>query len=87
VGKSSDGTIDFDVKLNLMNLIVPDEDRKGRMNYVKVIGPGEMGFRGEVKETTAPAVTGGLEEWARKFCEDSSSIKQLVCPEIPSRKF
>ena len=73
-------TIDFDIKLNLMNLIVPDEDRKGRMNYVKVIGPGEMGFRGEGRETTVPAVTGGLEEWARRYCEDSSAIKQFDSP-------
>jgi len=74
VGGSPDGTIDFDVKVNLMNLIVP-EDKKGRMNYIKLIGPGEIGFRGKIKETTAPTVTGGLEEWARIYCEDSSSIK------------
>jgi hypothetical protein len=78
VGKSGD-TIDFDIKLNMMNLFVPDQE-KGRMNYVKVIGAGELGFRGDTKETTAPTVTGGLEEWARRFCEDGSSIKQFVFP-------
>lgn len=60
-----------------MNLIVPD-DVKRRMNYVRVIGPGESGFRGDIKETTAPSITGGLEAWAKRFCEDGSSIKQLV---------
>lgn len=57
-----------------MNLIVPDENRKGRMNYVKIIGPGDFGFRGESKETTVPHFT-GLEAWARKYCQDPASIK------------
>lgn len=60
-----------------MNLIVPD-DVKRRMNYVRVIGKGEMGFRGEVRETAGPDVGGGLEAWVRRFCEDGSSIKQFV---------
>lgn len=76
-GKSSDGTLDFDIRVNIMNLIV-SEDVKRRLNYVKVIGPGEAGLRGEGKATTAPNVTGGLDAWARKFCEDGSSIKQFV---------
>ena len=62
----------------MMNLIVPEEERKGRMNYVKVIGNGELGFRGEGKESTVPTRIGGLEEWARVYCEDQSSIKQYV---------
>lgn len=79
VGKSGGGTgeIDFDVKINLMNLIVTD-DIKSRMNYVKIIGPGDVGFRGDNSQTTTPTITGGLEEWARLFCEDTGSIKQLV---------
>ena len=58
----------------MMNLIVPEEI-KGRMNYVKVLGNGEMGFRGEGKETTVPAKA-GLEEWVRAYCADMASIKQ-----------
>jgi hypothetical protein len=85
VGKSAatTGEIDFDVKINLMNLIVT-EDPKRRMNYVKLIGPGEEGFRGETTQTTSPSATGGLEEWARLFCGDKSSIKQFValCPSL-----
>ena len=76
VGKSHDVRIDFDVRLNLMNMIIPEEDMKERMNYLRVIGPGEIGFRGEIKETLLPTVSGGLEGWARKFCEDPNSIKQ-----------
>jgi hypothetical protein len=74
VGKNSSGTIDFDVKLNLMNLIVPD-NVKSRMNYVKLIGPGDVGLRGETTETSNPSVTGGLDEWARVFCSDTRPIK------------
>jgi hypothetical protein len=73
-GRSSDGTVDFDVKVNSMNLIVP-EDEKRKMNYVKIIGPGESGFRGEARPTTLPQLA-GLEDWARRYCEDSSAIKE-----------
>ena len=75
IGKSVHDHIDFDVKINLMNLIVPEEERKGRMNYVKVIGNGELGFRGDGKESTLPS-KGGLEEWVRAYCEDAAGIKQ-----------
>ena len=64
-----------------MNLIVPEEGKggsgSGRMNYVKVIGKGEMGFRGEGKEAVVPDLR-SLEEWARRYCEDQSSIKRFV---------
>lgn len=76
---STSNEVDFDVKLNMMNLIVP-ETEKGRMNYVKLIGPGELGFRGDFKETTAPTVSRGLEEWASKFCSDPSSVKEYIAP-------
>ncbi|KAH8590083.1 hypothetical protein B0O99DRAFT_691928 [Bisporella sp. PMI_857] len=75
-GRCND-TLDFDVKINCMNLIIP-EDTKRRMNYVKTIGHGETGWRGDTKETTTPTVTGGLEEWARKYCADQSSIKHFL---------
>ncbi|KAK0111486.1 hypothetical protein ONS95_001841 [Cadophora gregata] len=79
IGKSSNGEVDFDVRLNLMNLIVPEEGKagSGRMNYVKVIGKGEMGFRGEGKEALVPDLR-SLEEWARRYCEDQNSIKRFV---------
>ncbi len=61
-----------------MNLIVPEEKRGGgRMNYVKIIGKGEMGLRGEGKETLTPEL-GTVEEWARRYCEDQNSIKRFV---------
>ncbi|KAF8851162.1 hypothetical protein BDZ45DRAFT_750912 [Acephala macrosclerotiorum] len=78
VGKTynSENHVDFDIKINLMNLIVPDGEKR-RMNYVKVIEPGETGLRGESKEATVPHVT-GLEAWARKYCEDGASIKHFA---------
>ncbi|CZT04730.1 hypothetical protein WAI453_007714 [Rhynchosporium graminicola] len=80
-GKSSNGVVDFDLRINLMNLIVPEEGKPGsgggRMNYVKIIGKGEMGFRGEGKEAQVPDLR-SLEEWARRYCEDQSSIKRFV---------
>ena len=73
-----------------MNLIVPDEGKggsgSGRMNYVKVIGKGEMGFRGEGKEAQAPDLR-SLEEWARRYCEDQSSIKRSVTLGLLSSHF
>ena len=76
-GKTADTqAADFDVKINMMNLILPEDERSGRMNYVKIIGNGELGYRGEMKESAIPARSGGLDEWARTYCEDQSSIKQ-----------
>jgi len=59
-----------------MNLIVPETEKK-KMNYVRLIGPREEGFRGDTKETVAPD-KGSLEAWARAYCEDPSAIKQFV---------
>ncbi len=66
-----------------MNLIVPEDGKGnmdggrgiGRMNYVKLIGKGEMGFRGDFKKTAEPERE-GLEEWCSAYCEDSAGIKQ-----------
>jgi len=68
--------VDFDVRVNIMNLIVP-EDEKRRMNYVKLIGKGEIGYRGDFKKSSFPEKA-NLEEWCRVYCEDSAGIKQFV---------
>ncbi|TAQ87307.1 hypothetical protein B7494_g4342 [Chlorociboria aeruginascens] len=73
-GRSSDCSVDFDIKLNMINLILA-EDRK--WNYVKVIGDGEMGFRGDLKESTVPRLE-SLEQWARMYCEDGAPIKYFA---------
>lgn len=76
-GRNTDGGIDFNVRVNCMGLILP-EDIKKRMTYVRTLQPGELGFRGDLKKTTAPTVTGGLEEWTKRFCADTGAIKHFV---------
>lgn len=63
-----------------MNLIVP-EDEKRRMNYVKLIGKGETGYRGDFKKSSFPEKA-GLEDWCRGYCEDSAGIKQFALDRI-----
>jgi hypothetical protein len=71
---TSGGDVDFDIKLNIMNLIIP-EGEKQRMNYIKTIPDGEIGHRGKTKQTAGPCLE-GLEQWVRNYCEDDASIKQ-----------
>jgi hypothetical protein len=66
--------LDFDIKLNAMNLIIP-EGEKGRMNYIQTIPDGEVGHRGKTKQSSGPSLE-GLEQWVRSYCEDDASIKQ-----------
>lgn len=75
-GKGSNGIQDFDVLINCMDLICSDNE-KARMNYIRVIGPDELAWRGEIKQTLTPNF-GGLEKWVKRFCEDRSAIKQYV---------
>lgn len=75
VGTGDTGVV-FNIKLNLMSLLIPaDMGKRGEaMNYVKVIGDGEIGWRGGTKEAILPGKE-SLEEWCRMFCEDASAIK------------
>lgn len=73
---------DFDLRINLMSLIVGEGERK--MNYMKILGKGEMGWRGGVREATEPDYGGkggkGLEGWVRAFCGDEAGVKEYVFP-------
>jgi hypothetical protein len=73
-GVSQNGTVDFDVYVNCMNLIWSEEE-KSRMNYVRVIGAGDVGWRGDVKAGLTPRLA-TVEEWVRRFCDDRGGIKQ-----------
>ncbi|KAE9370791.1 hypothetical protein N431DRAFT_427147 [Stipitochalara longipes BDJ] len=77
---STNDTVDFDVRVNIMNLIV-SEDEKRRMNYVKLIGKGEVGYRGDFKKSSFPEKA-SLEEWCRVYCEDSAGIKQFALERV-----
>jgi hypothetical protein len=67
---------DFHIKLNIMPLIIGDKDPPKRWNYLKVVDDGEMAWRGETKMTTEPNLNGGIDEWVRRYCADTSAIKQ-----------
>ncbi|CAM1511096.1 Fc.00g086090.m01.CDS01 [Cosmosporella sp. VM-42] len=74
--------VDFDIKLNLMNLLVPD-DEKQRIDYIRCVGEGELAYRGGVRPDMLPEVgDGGLEEWCRRFVQDSSSIKSFALDRV-----
>ncbi|KAF7559468.1 hypothetical protein G7046_g4708 [Stylonectria norvegica] len=74
--------VDFDIKLNLMNLLVPENDKK-RIDYVRCVGEGELAYRGGVRPDLLPEVgDAGLEEWCRRFVQDSSSVKSFVLDRV-----
>lgn len=64
---------DFDIKLNMLWYFVPTQSNG--WNYLKLVSDNEPAFRGKNTPTTTPAVKGGLEDWARRFCSESSSQK------------
>ncbi|KAM3084143.1 hypothetical protein ACMFMF_001500 [Clarireedia jacksonii] len=67
--------VDFDIKMNLMSLIVGEG--KAKMNYMKVIKWGEKGWRGGSKEAEAPHLD-GLEDWVKMYCGDGSAVKEFI---------
>ena len=75
----SDGkVIDFALSLNLMNLLIP-EDEKQRLDYIRCVGENELAFRGGTKVDVLPEVgDAGLEEWCRRYVQDKSSIKSFA---------
>ncbi|KAI5466536.1 hypothetical protein BGZ63DRAFT_418308 [Mariannaea sp. PMI_226] len=74
--------VDFDVKLNLMNLLVPD-DEKQRIDYIRCVGEGELAYRGGVRPDVLPEVgDAGLEEWCRRYVQDSSTVKLFALDRV-----
>ncbi|WQF80046.1 hypothetical protein CDEST_05060 [Colletotrichum destructivum] len=71
-------TVDFDFKMNLMSLLVPD-DMSRRMDYIRCVAPGELAFRGGAKPDVLPEVGDReLEEWCRRFIEDPAPVKSFA---------
>lgn len=67
--------VDFDIRLNLMSLLVPD-DAKQRMDYIRCVGENESAYRGGQKPDIRPDVgEAGLEEWCRRFVKDNAGVK------------
>lgn len=74
--------VDFSIKLNLMNLLIPD-DHKSRMDYLRLINKNEMGYRGGQQPATEPEIgDGGLEEWCQRFIEDPSAVKTFTLERV-----
>ncbi|KAK2612868.1 hypothetical protein QQS21_001148 [Conoideocrella luteorostrata] len=74
--------IDFDIKLNLMSLLIPDDERL-RMDYIRCVGEGEATHRGGIRPDVLPEVgEGGLEEWCQRFVEDQSSVKSFALDRV-----
>ncbi|GJC88224.1 hypothetical protein ColLi_11062 [Colletotrichum liriopes] len=75
-------TVDFDLKLNLMGLLVPD-DASRRMDYIRCVAPGELAFRGGAKPDVLPEVGDTeLEEWCRRFIEDPAPVKSFALERV-----
>jgi hypothetical protein len=75
-GIGSGATPDFHLKLNMMPLFIGAKEPQQRWNYLKVVDNGEMAWRGETKKTTEPHLSGGIDEWVKRYCSDNSAIKQ-----------
>ncbi|CEJ80262.1 hypothetical protein VHEMI00458 [[Torrubiella] hemipterigena] len=74
--------VDFDVKVNLMPLLLPDDERL-RMDYIRCVGHDEVAYRGGSRPDVLPEVgDGGLEEWCRRFVEDGSSVKSFTLERV-----
>lgn len=80
-GTRSSGHIDFDLKLNMMPLLVGPGDQRERWSYLKVVDDSEVAYRGGLKESTEPRLPGGIDGWVRQFCQDKAAVKQSVFPD------
>lgn len=77
-GSRPSGNVDFDLKLNMMSLLVGHSDHTERWSYLKVVEDGEVAYRGDWKESKEPRLPGGIDAWVRRYCEDKAAIKQSV---------
>jgi hypothetical protein len=74
--------VDFSVKLNLLSLLIPDNS-KDRMDYLRVINKDEMGYRGGQQPALKPEIgEGGLDEWCKRFVEDSANVKSFMLERV-----
>ena len=77
-GSRRGGRVDFDIRLNLMSLLVPDDPRL-RADYVRCVGDDDLAMRGGPKPDVVPRVgDGGLEAWCRVFVSDAADVKSFV---------
>ncbi|KAI2463049.1 hypothetical protein F4781DRAFT_417916 [Annulohypoxylon bovei var. microspora] len=75
--------VDFSLKLNLMNLLVPGSPHD-RLDYLRCVGKNEMALRGGDEPGLKPdfGVDNGLEAWCDRFVKDSTTVKTFVLERV-----
>lgn len=71
---------DFDIKINMLPMFLNQTtgSNQHRWNYVKLVADGESAYRGRSTTSLSPTVKDGLDEWAKRFCKESSAVKSYV---------
>ncbi|KAF3064257.1 hypothetical protein GL218_02015 [Daldinia childiae] len=75
--------LDFSIKLNLMNLLVPN-DPKDRLDYLRCVSKDEVALRGGSDPGLKPdfGADNGLEAWCDRFVKDSTTIKSFTVERV-----
>ncbi|KAI1503074.1 hypothetical protein F5X99DRAFT_376686 [Biscogniauxia marginata] len=75
--------VDFSIKLNLMNLLVP-EDQRNRFDYLRCVAKDEIAFRGGNEPSLKPDIgtEDGLEAWCDMFIKDPATIKSFTLERV-----
>ncbi|KAI5866739.1 hypothetical protein GGS23DRAFT_602983 [Durotheca rogersii] len=75
--------VDFSLKLNLMNLLVPS-GQKERFDYLRCVGRDEIALRGGSEPGLRPDVGSDneLEEWCERFVADETRIKSFTLERV-----
>ncbi|KAH8698495.1 hypothetical protein BGW36DRAFT_317990 [Talaromyces proteolyticus] len=68
---------DFDIKINMLSLFLA-QNSQNKWNYVKLVGDQELAYRGKDGQSTIPDIKGGLDEWATRFCKETSTLKSFT---------
>ncbi|KAI9861147.1 MAG: hypothetical protein M1824_002645 [Vezdaea acicularis] len=72
-----DGNVDFDLKLNMMALLVGNDDQNQRWNYLKVVEDPKLAARR--KSSVPPSSTQrGIGDWVKQYCDDPAAIKEFT---------
>ncbi|KAI1326233.1 hypothetical protein F5Y16DRAFT_236079 [Xylariaceae sp. FL0255] len=77
--------VDFQLRLNMMNLLVPENPRQ-RLDYLRCVSRGEMALRGSSEPSLQPELPAGaadaLEAWCAKYVADTSSVKMFTLERV-----
>lgn len=73
------GIREFDIKINMLPLFL-GSNQNTQWNYMKLVAETDVAYRGKNDLSLFPAVNGGLEEWAKRFCKENSSLKTYALP-------